>query len=118
MSVDLAYINLIVDLVIICATIQKADSWGEWITGTILYLPGAMLSGYPANMVGMGGETAILVLWSPLVLLIVRAKIEMTKPPSPASRKFRKATDLEVILGTFIVFTCMMLSIWIEFYRN
>lgn len=111
---------IIIDFLIIYLTIHKTGSWGEWITGTILYCPVAIFAAYLIHMIGVGGETGILLLSSPVILVIVQiivlAKNESHKHSSSTPREFKKATDLQVTLGTFIVFTCMMLSIGMGYW--
>lgn len=97
------------DFVIIFPTIYLTNSWGEWVTGTVLYFPSTILAALFMNMVGIGGETGIFLLWSPLVLLIVRAKIEVTKSSSSTQREFKKATFVHVLLWTFIIIMSMIL---------
>lgn len=101
----------VIDYLIIYATIKKVGSWGEWLLGTLLYIPGATLAAYAMNAIGPGGETGALLIWSPLVFLCVRAKIEMAKDLSSTKEEFKKATNLQVILGALIVFACMVVFI-------
>jgi hypothetical protein len=105
-------ISFIIDILIISTIIYQVGSWGEWITATALYVPGAILAGGLFPLIGIGSETAMLLLWSPLVLLTVQVKIANRSPATP--REYKKVTYLQIILGTFIVFTCMMLSIWMS----